>query len=249
MYSCFLDWIFIFVIADTVGRNQKNYIFLQLSIFSASTPATYNKHLDEGTFMAAAQFVMALNFATEFELLSLSAMNVQAAAKKGGLVFVRNGKLKMYPEIYDHLSLISISSICASSVYFHGLDKISTEIIHLPYSDGLLDVKGAEEDYMSFKRLCSPICRFFLLHPKKVQWSAILAAFRFFLMDGVWEVVGFVAKAIHQADADVCSCIQLLDEMQKQDWYPDFAATLQNFHQSRYPLSKLSLTAELPEMA
>lgn len=157
-------------------------------------------------------------------------MNVQAAAKKGGLVFVRNGKLKMYPEIYDHLSLISISSICASSVYTHGLDTISTEIIHLPYSDGLLDVKGAEEDYMSFKRLCSPICRFFLLHPKKVQWSAILAAFRFFLMEGIWEVVGFVAKAIHQADADVCSCAQLLDEMQKQDWYPGFVAALQNFH-------------------
>lgn len=227
----------------------ENYLFLQLSIFSVSTPATHNKRLDEGTFMAAAQFVMALNFAAEFELLSLSAMNVQAAAKKGGLVFVRNGKLKMHPEIYDHLSLISISSICASSVYVHGLDKISTAIIHLPYSDGLLDVKGAEEDYMSFKRLCSPICRFFLLHPKKVQWSAILAAFRFFLMDGIWEVVGFVARAIHQADADVCSCAQLLDEMQKQDWYSGFAATLQNFHQSRYPLSKQGLTAELPEMA
>ncbi|MNI80681.1 hypothetical protein D3C73_1372290 [compost metagenome] len=68
-------------------------------------------------------------------------------------------------------------------------------------------------------------------------------------MDGIWDVVAFVAKAIHQADADVCSCAQLLDEMQKQDWYSDFAASLKNFHQSRYHLSKASLTAELPEMA
>ena len=223
---------------------------MQLSIFSNPKPASDHKRLDEGTFMAAAQFVMALNFANEFELLSLSATNVQvAAAKKGGLVFVRNGKLKMHTEIYDHLSLISISTICASSVYVHGLDKISTEITHLPYREGLLNLAGAEEDYMSFKRLCSPVCRFFLLHPKKVQWSAILAAFRFFLMAGIWEVVGFVAIAIHQADTDVCSCTQLLENMQKQDWYPDFCASLKAFHASRYPLSKVGLAAELPEMA
>lgn len=199
--------------------------------------------------MAAAQFVMALNFESEFELLSLSSTNVQAGmVKKGGLVFVRNGKLKMHPAIYDHLSLISISSICASSVYCHGLSKISSEIVDLPYNDSLLNLNGAEEDYMAFKRLCSPVSRFFLLQAKKTQWSAILAAFRFFLMDGIWDVVAFVARAIHQADADVCACAQLLEQLKKEDWYEGFSLSLKNFHSSRYPLSKAGLESELPEI-
>jgi hypothetical protein len=222
---------------------------LQLSIFSIQEPVIKNKTLDRSSFMAAAQFVTALNFADEFELLSLSAMTQPGTAKKGGLVFVRNGKLKMHPEIYDHLSLISISSICAGSVYFHGRDKIAAEIVNLPYSDGLLNLEGAEEDYMAFKRLCSPVSRFFLLQAKKVQWSAILSTFRFFMMEGIWDVVSFVAQALHQADADVLACAQLLENMQKQEWYPRFCASLKTFHASRYPLSKVGLESELPEMA
>lgn len=223
---------------------------MQLSIFSIQEPVSNNKTLDRGTFMAAAQFVMALNFATEFELLSLSAMNAQGGnAKKGGLVFVRNGKLKMHQEIYDHLSLVSISSICAGSIYLHGLDKIVAEILNLPYSDELLDLEGAEDDYMAFKRLCSPVSRFFLLQAKKVQWSAILSTFRFFMTDGIWDVVNYVAKALNQADADVLSCTQLLENMQSQEWYPGFCDLLKTFHASRYPLSKTILESELPEMA
>jgi hypothetical protein len=223
---------------------------LQLSIFSIQEPVIHNKPLDRSVFMAAAQFVTALNFETEFELLSLSAMNPQTGvSKKGGLVFVRNGKLKMHPEIYDHLSLISISSICAGSVYFHGLDKIAAEIANLPYSDGLLELEGAEEDYMAFKRLCSPVSRFFLLQAKKVQWSAILSTFRFFMMEGVWDVVSYVAQAISQADTDVLSCTQLLEKMQKEEWYPGFSSSLEAFHTSRYPLNKVKLESELPEMA
>ncbi|HJY11881.1 MAG TPA: hypothetical protein VJ304_03785 [Flavobacterium sp.] len=223
---------------------------MQLSLFLIQEPVISNKPLDRGTFMAAAQFVTSLNFANEFELLSLSAMNTQPGnTKKGGLVFVRNGKRKMHPEIYDHLALISISSICAGSIYFHGRDKIEAEIANLPYSDGLLDLEGAEEDYMAFKRLCSPVSRFFLIQAKKVQWSAILSTFRFFMIDGIWDVVNFVARALHQADADVLACAQLLDSMQKQKWYPVFCQSLQNFHASRYPLSKVGLESELPEMA
>lgn len=171
------------------------------------------------------------------------------AVKKGGLIFVRNGKLKMHPEIYDHLSLISISSICAGSIYLHGLDKIAAEIVNLPYSDGLLNLEGAEEDYMAFKRLCSPVSRFFLIQAKKVQWSAILSTFRFLMMEGIWEVVSYVAEAISQADADVLSCMQLLEKMQKEKWYPEFCSSLKTFHASRYPLSKVKLESELPEMA
>ncbi|SDH24436.1 hypothetical protein SAMN05421827_1207 [Pedobacter terrae] len=223
---------------------------MQLSIFSIQEPVACKKPLDKGIFMAAAQFVTALNFADEFELLSLSAVNTQAGtAKKGGLVFVRNGKLKMHPEIYDHLALISISSICAGSVYIHGRDKIAAEIVNLPYSDGILNLAGAEEDYMAFKRLCSPVSRFFLLHTKKVQWSAILSVFRFFMIDGIWDVVNFVAQRLQQADADVLSCAQLLGSMLEQEWYPVFYQSLQDFHVSRYPLSKVGLTLELPEMA
>ncbi|WP_205945118.1 hypothetical protein [Pedobacter psychrodurus] len=222
---------------------------MQLSIFSIQKPVINTKPLDRSAFMAAAQFVMALNFADEFELLSLSVMNTQpGTTKKGGLVFVRNGKLKMHPEIYDHLALISISSICAGSVYFHGRDKIAAEIVNLPYSDGLLNLEGAEEDYMAFKRLCSPVSRFFLLQAKKVQWSAILSTFRFFMMEGIWDVVNFVAHALHQADADVLACAQLLESMHKQEWYPGFCRSLQDFHASRYPLSKVGLESELPEM-
>ncbi|WP_343522171.1 hypothetical protein [Pedobacter sp.] len=200
--------------------------------------------------MAAAQFVMALNFAHEFELLSLSAMNAQPEhAKKGGLVFVRNGRLKMHPEIYDHLALISISSICAGSVYFHGRDKIAAEIVNLPYREGLLNLEGGEEDYMAFKRLCSPVSRFFLLQAKKVQWSAILSAFRFFMMEGIWDVVNFVVHAMQRADADVLACAQLLESMQKQPWYPAFCSSLHDFRATRYPLNKVGLESELPEMA
>lgn len=223
---------------------------MQLSIFSIQEHVTCKKPLDKGTFMAAAQFVMALNFADEFELLNLSLLNIQTGmAKKGGLVFVRNGKLKMHPEIYDHLALISISSICAGSIYIHGRDKIAAEIVNLPYSDGILNLAGAEEDYMAFKRLCSPVSRFFLLHTKKVQWSVILSVFRFFMMHGIWDVINFVAERLRQADADVLACAQLLESMQEQEWYPDFNQSLQDFHASRYPLSKVGLTSELPEMA
>ncbi|WP_293789205.1 hypothetical protein [uncultured Pedobacter sp.] len=223
---------------------------MQLSIFSIQEPVTPNKPADRGTFMAAAQFVMALNFADEFELLSLSAIHIQSGvAKKGGLVFVRNGKLKMHPGIYDHLALISISSICAGSIYTHGLATIAAEIVNLPYHDGFLNLTGAEEDYMSFKRLCSPISRFFLLHTKKVQWSAILSVFRFFMVDGIWDVVNFVAAELQQSDADVLACVQLLENMQKQAWYSGFYQSLRDFHASRYPLSKVGLASELPEMA
>jgi len=223
---------------------------LQLSIFSVQEPFTCKKPLDQGAFMAAAQFVTALNFADEFELLSLSALNIQTGnPKKGGLVFVRNGQLKMHPGIYDHLALISISSICAGSVHIHGLDKLAAEIVNLPYSEGILNLAGAEEDYMAFKRLCSPVSRYFLLHTKKVQWSAILSIFRFFMMDGIWEVVNFVAERLQRADANVLACTQLLESMQGQEWYPGFYQSLQEFHASRYPLSKVGLTSELPEMA
>jgi hypothetical protein len=232
----------------SAGTKQIN--FLQLSIFSIQEPVPCKKALDQGTFMAAAQFVMALNFADEFELLSLSALNIKTGmAKKGGLVFVRNGKLKMHPGIYDHLALVSISSICAVSIYIHGLDKIAAEIVNLPYSEGILNLAGAEEDYMAFKRLCSPVSRFFLLHTKKVQWSAILSVFRFLMMDGIWDVVNFVAEKLHYADADVLACTQLLESMKEQEWYPVFYQSLQDFHASRYPLSKVGLTSELPEMA
>lgn len=223
---------------------------MQLSIFSIQEPANCSKPLDGGSFMAAAQFVMALNFAHEFELLSLSAINNRpGVAKKGGLVFVRNGKLKMHPGIYDHLALISISSICAGSIYNHGLDKMASEIINLPYSEGFLSLTGAEEDYMAFKRLCSPISRFFLLHTKKVQWSAILSVFRFLMMDGIWDVVIFVADKLRHSDTDILACTQLLESMKKQEWYVDFNQYLHDFHASRYPLSKVGLAAELPETA
>ena len=241
---------FYFCSCRYIRPEPNRLIFLQLSIFSIQEPVLNNKPIDRGTFMAAAQFVNALNFAGEFELLSLSAMNNQQGnAKKGGLVFVRNGTLKMHPEIYDHLALISISSICAGSVYFHGRDKIAAGIANLPYSDGLLNLEGAEEDYMAFKRLCSPVSRFFLLQAKKVQWSAILSAFRFLMVDGIWDVVNFVAHAINQADADVLACAQLLENMQKQDWYPRFCMSVKDYYASRYPLSKIRLEAELPEMA
>ncbi|MEH3115140.1 hypothetical protein [Pedobacter terrae] len=223
---------------------------MQLSIFSIQEPVTCSKTLDRSTFMAAAQFVMALNFAHEFELLSLSAIDMQpGVGKKGGLVFVRNGKLKMHPGIYDHLALISISSICAGSIYNHGIDKIAAEIVNLPYSEGILNLAGAEEDYMAFKRLCSPISRFFLLHNKKVQWSAILSVFRFFMMEGIWDVVNFIAEKLHHSDADVLACRQLLESIQKEDFYSGFHQSLQDFHASRYPLSKAGLASELPEVA
>jgi len=177
-------------------------------------------------------------------------MNIQPDnTKKGGLVFVRNGRLKMHPEIYDHLALISISSICAGSIYFHGRDKIAAEIANLPYREGLLNLEGAEEDYTAFKRLCSPVSRFFLLQAKKVQWSAILSAFRFFMMEGIWDVVNFVVRAMQQADADVLACAQLLESMQKQHWYQAFCGSLHDFRATRYPLSKVGLESELPEMA
>jgi DNA polymerase III epsilon subunit-like protein len=69
------------------------------------------------------------------------------------------------------------------------------------------------------------------------------------MMEGIWDVVYFVARALHQADADVLSCAQLLESMQKQEWYPVFCQSLQDFHGSRYPLSKIGLESELPEMA
>lgn len=244
-------WIgFLFLLSRFTRPEPNKLRFLQLSIFSIQEPVISNKPLDRGTFMAAAQFVMALNFDAEFELLSLSAMNAQSGGtKKGGLVFVRNGKLKMHQEIYDHLSLISISSICAGSIYLHGVDKIAAEILNLPYSDELLDLEGAEDDYMAFKRLCSPVSRFFLLQAKKVQWSAILATFRFLMMEGIYDVVNYVAKALNQADADVLSCTQLLENMQNQEWYAGFCNSLKAFHVSRYPLTKANLESELPELA
>jgi hypothetical protein len=47
----------------------------------------------------------------------------------------------------------------------------------------------------------------------------------------------------------VLSCAQLLESMQKQEWYPVFCQSLQDFHGSRYPLTKAGLESELPEMA
>ena len=191
----------------------------------------------------AAHYIMALNFQQEFELLYID-LNPKPQNKRGivGLKLIRDAKKTMHPKIYDHLALINISSVCSATINAHGKDKVNHDKTTYPAHAELMVIDGCMEDYESFKKHLLPVSRQFLIRPLLIEWNTILMAFVFFLMDGVWEAVSFVAEMLakHKNEGDV-SHTRLLEQLCNQDFYPMLCASMENFLHQRYPLSKETL--------
>jgi len=191
----------------------------------------------------AAHYIMALNFQQEFELLYID-LTAKPEHKPGivGLKLIRDAKKTMHPKIYDHLALINISSVCAATINAHGKDKVHQDKSKYPAQAELMVIEGCMDDYEAFKKHLLPVSRQFLLRPIHTEWNTILTAFDFFLMDGVWEAVSFVGEmqAKHKNDGGV-SHAQLFDQLCRQDFYAMLCASMENFLNQRYPLSKETL--------
>ncbi|MFW0718406.1 hypothetical protein [Pedobacter sp. N23S346] len=224
-------------------KRNRTTLLLQLSILSFQQ-VEHTPTLDLRYFVTeAAHYVMALNFQQEFELLCID-LNFKSEGKKGivGLKFIRDAKKTMHPNIYDHLALIDISSVCAASIYKHGKDIIGIEKFNFPADAAMMVTEGCGEDYERFSKHLLPVSRHFLLRPLHTQWNTILKAFDFFLMDGVWDAVIFIAELIAENKSlSVISHAQMLENLSKQACYPTFCAAMESFLLARYPLTKKSL--------
>lgn len=186
---------------------------------------------------------MALNFQQEFELLYID-LNPKPEGKQGiaGLKFIRDAKKTMHPNIYDHLALIDISSVCAASIYQYGKEIIGVEKFNFPADAAMMVTEGCGEDYERFSKHLLPVSRHFLLRPLHTQWNTILKAFDFFLMDGVWDAVIFIAELIAENKRPgLISHAQMLESLSRNPCYPAFCAAMESFMRSRYPLTKKSL--------
>lgn len=216
---------------------------MQLSILSFQEDRPYIVTGHRFYILEAAHYVMALNFQQEFELLCID-LKQKSTNNDGiiGLKLIRDANKTMHPKIYDHLALINIASVCAATINAHGKEQVKKEKENYSTDADLMVVAGCMDDYEQFKRHILPVSRHFILRPLHTEWNTILAAFDFFLMDGVWEAVTFVASLIakHKNEAGI-NHDQLLDEISIRDFYPVFCASMENFLQQRYPLTKNSL--------
>jgi len=193
----------------------------------------------------AAHYVMALNFQQEFELLYID-LNQKPGGGIVGLKIIRDAKKTMHPKIYDHLALINISSVCATTISVHGKEKVLRDKHCYPSNSELMVIDGCMEDYEFFKKNLLPVSRQFLLQPLQTEWNTIISAFNFFLMDGVWEAISFVASFIVQNRRDLgISHSQLFEQLCIQDFYPMLCSSMESFLNLRYPLSKESLKFSL----
>ena len=238
-----LNLSFALVFKISWHKRNRTTILLQLSILSFQQ-VEHTPMLDLRYFVTeAAHYVMALNFQQEFELLNID-LHPKSDGKNGitGLKFIRDAKKTMHPKIYDHLALIDISSVCAASIYKHGKEIIGIEKINFPADAAMMVTEGCGEDYERFSKHLLPVSRHFLLRPLHTQWNTILKAFDFFLMDGVWDTVIFIAELIAEnKGSGVISHAQMLENLSKNACYPTFCAAMESFLSTRYPLTKKNL--------
>jgi len=216
---------------------------LQLSILSFQEDRLSITTKHRSFMVEAAHYIMALNFQQEFELLYID-LNPKSQHADGmvGLKLIRDAKLTMHPKIYDHLALINIASVCAATISKHGKEKVKDEKAGYPSNADLMVISGCMDDYKQFKKNLLPVSRQFLLQTLHTEWNTILCAFDFFLKDGVWDSVDFVAglMAKHKTQGGI-SHLQLLESISTQDFYPMLCASMHDFLHQRYPLSKASL--------
>ena len=228
---------------NALAKRKPNNIILQLSILSFQEEH-HAPVLDFRHFIAeAAHYMMALNFQQEFELLYID-LNPKPEGKEGiaGLKFIRDAKKTMHPKIYDHLALIDISSVCAATIHQYGKELIKIEKSNFPSNAAMMVTKGCGEDYVLFSKHLLPVSRHFLLRPMHTQWNTILKAFDFFLMDGVWDAVMFVAEFLTENKSiERISHAQLVEGLSENGFYPMFCAAMENFLAQRYPLTKKRL--------
>ncbi|WP_443938662.1 hypothetical protein [Pedobacter sp. MW01-1-1] len=175
---------------------------------------------------------MALNFEEEFLLQHVDLEN------EAGLKIVRDAKKTLYPKIYDHLAFISISGICSTTIFKHGVDLVKTEKAYFPFDATYLETEGAEKEYTLFKKHVRPVARYFVLSTVKTEWNTILKAFDFFLEPAVWQAVSFVASFFQKHTGKVLLHEDISMAMQNQPFYEDFVQQKNGFLAARYPLTK-----------
>lgn len=217
---------------------------MQLSILSFQQ-AHQSETLDVQFFVTeAAHYIMALNFQQEFELLYIDLNTIPESKNTvDGLKLIRDAKKTMHPKIYDHLALINIASVCAATIYKYGKQTVAAEKSKFPSDAKMMVTEGCMEDYESFKKHLLPVSRQFLLRPLHTEWNTILTAFDFFLLDGVWEAVSFIAELLSEnKKVGGISHPQMIDSLSKKDFYPMLCAAMENFLSQRYPLSKAGLS-------
>jgi hypothetical protein len=237
-----LNLRFAFVRSKKATRKPNN-INLQLSILSfqqgQQAPVLDFRYV----ITEAAHYIMALNFQQEFDLLYID-LRPKTEVKEGiaGFKFSRDAKKTMHPEIYDHLALIDISSVCAASIHQYGKEIIRVEKANFPSDAAMMVTAGCGDDYVCFSKHLLPVSRHFLLRPMNTQWNTILKAFDFFLMEGVWEAVMYVSEWIAEhLGAGIISHAILLEGLSNHACYPMLCTAMGNFLTQRYPLTKKRL--------
>lgn len=180
----------------------------------------------------AAQYVMALNFIDELEIVDVD------LAENTGLKIIRSSKKALTPQIYDHLALINIAGICCLTIEALGADLVSDEMHKFPEDASPMLLKGNEGAYLSFKKNLLPVSRAFLLKPIQVEWSTILKAFEFFLVEEVYQSVRFVCSVLQLHRKNRISHQEIFEQLILQDFYGDLNSALSRFTEERYPLTK-----------
>lgn len=237
-----LNLRFAFVRSKKAIRKPNN-INLQLSILSFQQGQQAPVLDFPYVITEAAHYIMALNFQQEFDLLYID-LRPKGEGKEGiaGFKFSRDAKKTMHPEIYDHLALIDISSVCAASIHQYGKEIIRVEKANFPSDAAMMVTAGCGDDYVRFSKHLLPVSRHFLLRPMHTQWNTILKAFDFFLMEGVWEAVMYVSEWIAEhLGAGTISHAILLEGLSSHACYPMLCTAMENFLTQRYPLTKKRL--------
>ncbi|MFC3563182.1 hypothetical protein [Pedobacter jamesrossensis] len=208
---------------------------MQLSLLDFTEPLTASYDIRQ-CFIEAAHYIMALNFQDEFELLYIDLKN------KTGLKLIRDSDKILYPEIYDHLALITFSGIAVATLHKHGRGVVAEQLINLPYNATILDTEGLGAHYQLFKKYLKPVERFFLTKKMHAEWNTIINCFEFLLNGPVWCAIEFVAQILSMSKGKGLSHLEIIDKLCLQDFYPDLLVCLNNFSNKRYPLTKENLS-------
>ena len=184
----------------------------------------------------AAQYIMALNFTDELEIVDID------LSGNTGLKIVRTSKKALSPQIYDHLALINISGICGLSIDRYGAAFIGAEMHTFPEDASHMLLTGNEEAYISFKKNLRPVSRAFLLKPLQTEWSTILKAFEFFLVTEFYQSVCFVCATLQSHQKGRISHHEIFDQLRMHDFYGDLTSVMAAFKNQRYPLKKATFS-------
>lgn len=213
---------------------------MQLSLLDFSEPFSEplaTAHDLRHCFIEAAHYIMALNFQAEFEILYIDIKD------KTGLKLIRDSEKILYPEIYDHLALITFSGIAAATIFKQGRENVAKHLYDFPKDASILDTEGLSSKYQLFKKYLKPVERFFLTKKMQAEWNTIINCFEFLIQEPVWQAIEYVAGLLSVTQTKGLSHFEIAEKLCSQVFYADLLNCQNNFILKRYPITKESLSS------